>query len=725
MSISITERILSSNKFYTDKYLKDTINLTKSITLKNNKEATLYNEYIVNIYPSHFIDNSDKRTWRYYKHLSGEVYSLDVPMVVISIDNGESIELSPQSLSFHKLTHKELLKFDLFYKEIVDKYPDQELYLKTIINNSVKYTIQEIIDLEDFSIVSYNYSLIEENEHDLMYHLQNRIDNYKNTKLIQHYALTDSLFIASQYHILYNFIFTTLIALRLQNAKTLRAHSYHILNYLSSHHYLDIHHFALTKKQALYLYRNLLYLNNHSGRDLIFRTLIDKLFTDRNITVVNYTYSQSNTIDDNNYTEYKFKQKLLNNANFVYSYLDYDLQDVLNKELPLVEGNPKQIKYHYDEIDTSYKNSLYSTLLTKDIETIIVDNTDTVKHKLIETLIDYWGYLLKTNNIKFLVSLQDPVSNKQLRLNTKDLFKLFIIVLFKLNKIDLVEFPDYFIKRVYKPTLPTREELQSYFYRKHYYHKPMIDEILRAVPKYATTITSYQFEQFVTSIYRLNIGLWLFTTNQHDKDDEGQFSNLIENLHHKDIYSFNDETVTVFLKRVALEGLLDYPTEALQEMSFSILNNMYDNKLSFLNKYKFIQKSLIEVFKKFNSYTVQLVDNYSNEPAILAGHKETRVTILEDKHKYEFFYYTFILNLEMYYKTKDFEEIPFKQTYLHKNILDITSEVPITSNINIESGKHTVVDVLFTNKIINELGDNNWIATESSEEDAMFLALNS
>lgn len=41
MATSIIENVLGNNKFYTDTYIKDTITLVKSITVKNDKEAAL------------------------------------------------------------------------------------------------------------------------------------------------------------------------------------------------------------------------------------------------------------------------------------------------------------------------------------------------------------------------------------------------------------------------------------------------------------------------------------------------------------------------------------------------------------------------------------------------------------------------------------------------------------------------------------------------------------
>lgn len=723
MSTPITEKILSNNNLYTNTYLTDTINLTKSISIVNSKEAALYNEYAIQSY-STSIDYNDKTSWRYYKHLSGQYHQVDKPITLTSLDNGEVITLSRTSIELHRITRTELLKFNLYYKELVDRFPEQELLIKAIISTSTPIDIQSIIALEDYSIVSYNKNLIEENEDDLLQQLQYRILNYKNIFLIPYYSLSDNLFLTSQYHIFYTFIFKNILALRLKNAKTLRAHSYHILNYLSSHHYLDKYYHYLNKKQALFLYRNLLYLDNHSGRHDMFKLLIEKLFTERNISVVNYIHSQSNTLDVNNLTEYKFKQKLLNNSNFVYSYNDFTLEDIKNKEYNLAPSNTKELEYNLSNIDFKFKNSLFNSLLTKDLEAVIVDNTDTVKYKLIPTLIDYWGYLLKTNKINFLVTILDPVSNKELKLYTGDLFKLFTLTLYKLNQRELDYFPDYTVQRVYKSTLPDTNYLLSLCYKKYYWYKDTIDEIKHYIPSYTNTITSYQFQQYISYIYKNNIALWLFLNNLDDKDSNGQFELIIDRLHTSDTYSFNDETPVDFLKRIGLEDLYNYNEQSLSTLSFSILNNLYDNKLSFLNKYKYIQQALIDVFKKFNSYTIQIIDTYKTTSPILSGNKDNRVTISEDKLIKSYLFNNYLLNVDMDYKIKkhhDVEQnVDTNASYSYFN----KTNIPITNFTTTEYKQINKVFINFKTKILNNLGNNDWIINQSSDSDLEFLAIN-
>jgi len=720
---NIIFKILGNN-ILANNYIKDTINLTKSINIKNDIEAKYYNEYIKLAYPTHNVDLSDKASWRYYKHLFGEYHPLDSQIIITSLDNGSSIPLDRATLSLHRKTKKELLKYGLFYKQIVDQFPEQELYIKAIICDKQYSTISQITALDNFTIVSYSTPLVEENEHDLIFELQDAINNYKQIRMIPYYALSDNLFLASQYHVFYNFILMKILAIRLKNAKTLKAHTFHIKNYLSCHHYLDESYTQLSRKQSLFLYRNLLYLDNHAGSNKTFNILIDKLFTDRNISIVNYVYKQENDTDDNDYIKYRCNQRLLNNANLVYSPNDFSLDNIKAKEFNLTHSNPKELTYNIKTIDHRFKNSLFNTLLTKDLETIIIDNTDTVKHKLIPTIIDYWAYLLKTNKVNYLVTIVDPVTNTELKLNTKDLFKLFVIVLYKSNKANLTTFPDYHIERVFKDTIPSNDHLLGMCYREQYWFHDAIDTIRNHIPPYSFITTSSQCEEYISGIYKLNIGLWLTMTNYHDKDINGQFEFMTERMCKHDKYTFNDETVNNFLVRIGLDSLLSYDDVAMESLTFSILNNFYDNKLDFINSYKLIQKSLVEVFKKFNSYTVQLINDYYSSSPVLSGPKDIRCSISEDINSRVFYYDFFKMNVGLSYKTSDKKQVSFNELINHQYKYLERHEIDVLPNMEFGYKSVNKVSVLFNNKVLNDLGESNWVMNQSDPDQLQFLALN-
>jgi hypothetical protein len=687
--------VLGNNAFYTSEYIKDTIKLTKSIVIKNNAEALKYNEYVKIKHPTHFLD-SDPRTWRYYKHLTGVLHQVDVPVVFVSVDNGMSVTLSVASMLIHRRSKSELLKFGIYYDELVARYPEQELYIKVLIAQSLFSDAFEIYELPDYTVIAYDTSLIEDNEHDLLPELQLRIDNYKNIWLIPYYALSSNLFLTSQYHILYNFIFTSLLSIRLGNAKTSRAHTFHIRLYLASHHNLDNYILFLTRKQQLFLYRNLLYLNNHAGINNTFRTLIDVLFSERNISVVNYVYNQKNELSDQSDTEYTYNQRLLNNKNLFFSKKDMSLEYVRDKEYLLAPGNAKEYDFGIERIDRTNKLSLYTKLLTKDLETILIDETDTVKHKLLDILTDYWAYLVKTNQMNFLVDFVDPVSNITKRLNTKDLFKLYTICLYRSQGISLEEFPEYRIKRVFRQTLPTKEQLLGFFYDPRIEYREELQTVLDAVPPYRPLITSFQFSEFIVEMYHLNIGLWSLTSNQSNIHTHGQMSAAIELMHQNELYVFDDETVDAFFSRTNVIDVRTYSVDQAAGLIFGMLDNLFDQRLSYQNRLRRLQMALTSVFFKFNSYTVQLINNYYSDSPIIAGVKDSRY---DDKYIYTVdLVHDFIptLLIEPTAQTRTLEPLwfNFETGDSYKNRTEIEIDVTPELDISVKEQSHNALDVV-------------------------------
>lgn len=624
MAVSIIEKVLGNNKFHTDTYIKETITLIKSISIKNDKEARLYNEYIKLQHPA-FVEGENRREWCYYLHLVGQPHRLDRSVVAVSVDNAESFVLDKASMLVHRRTHEELLKFGLYYEELVRRFPELELYIKGVITTPLFTDVQAIVESEDFTIVSYDKGLVESNEHDLVSQLQLRLNSYQATWLIGFYAMADNLFIASQYHILYNFLVTSLLAIRLANAKTVNAHSYHIRLYLASHHYLDDAMLFLTKSQQLFLYRNMLYLDNHAGSNFTFQTLIDVLFSERNISVVNYVYHQRNSVNEDGLINYRYRHKLLNSKPLVISASDMSLEAVGHKERPLAPGNSAVYDYNIERIDFKHRNSLFSELLTKDLETILLDETDSVKYKLLQTLTDYWARLLADNRVNFITEVTDPTSSLTTRLSARDLFKLYLIVLYASQGISIDQFPIYRIQRVFKQTPPDVQELLAGCYDMDVLQRQYIQDVINAMPGYQYYSTGYQFEQYVTQVYKLNIGLWHLLSNYSDKDTEGQMQWVMHQLHESlDFVVDAQESVSEFLDRTGLQDPRTYGTPQLEIYLFDILDSAYDKKLSLLNRFKKLQDALTKVFFKFNSYTVQLINNYYGDSPLLVGAKDAR-----------------------------------------------------------------------------------------------------
>ena len=233
------------------------------------------------------------------------------------------------------------------------------------------------------------------------------------------------------------------------------------------------------------------------------------------------------------------------------------------------------------------------------------------------------------------MDLPDPTTSVTTRLDAHDLFKLYMVVLYASQGQRLEEFPRYRIRRVFKNVLPTVEELKRICYKAPLEMIAEITALLEAIPAYHYYLTSAQFEQFVTHVYKLNIAIWMMLTNYSDMDNEGQMSAVVSSLHTSGWFEFDlAESVQSFFDRTGLSDPREYDPAQLEIYLFSILDHVYDKKLSFISRHQKLQDALTRVFFKFNSYTVQLINNYYGDAPLLVGPKDTRYSH-EDTSAYD------------------------------------------------------------------------------------------
>jgi hypothetical protein len=727
----IIENTLGFRDFLTKQYLLDTINLVKSIIIKNSNEAIKYNELVELRYPSHQINYNSPSTWRYYKHLNGEYHAVDTPMTMISLDNNSTIVINKANMAIHKKTRKKLLQYSQEYYLLASKYPEQELLLRAILNDTNYTQISDIINLEDYTIVSYNKDLVEKQEDDLIPELNSHIQIYKTTRLIDYYNLSDSYFLAAQYFNLYYYMLQKILALRLNNVKTTKAHSYHIKNYFASHYGIDKHYRYLSDKQIIFLYRNLLYLQNHSGHSYIFNDLIDYLFTEANISMVNYIFKQTNVLDDEDLPIYNFNQKLLNNKNLLYSPYNFPIEYIKNKEYKLALSNYKYWNTYENTIKDRFHKTLFSILTTKDIESILVDATDSVRYKFIPMMIDYWAYLLKTNRIDYIVEIVNPASNTELRLNTSEAFRLFIAALYFYHEEYIETFPDYTIKRVFREVIPSNEELLRFCYRRYYWYRYYLDEIRTYIGIYPNIYTSFNFYTYFLNVYLLNIGFFILFSNLDDKDANAEFEYMIRLMHQTTTYSLNNENVDSFLANIGFPELRTLDKNSLDTIMRYILNAVFDDRLDFLDKQKYRQEALVDIFKNFKSYTTQLINSYYQNSSIVSIIKDTRYAVSEDIISKRYVYD--MLNLEVDYKittnykysvdnSKNFYDNPQIKNFSYYSY---SANIPIDLNVSVvtKAVAPKVVSVMFTTNVTS-FTDPSWMPVNVDQELLQFLSFN-
>jgi len=616
MTASIFEGVLGNNSLYAEQYIKDIILLTKSVVLVSHSEANLYNNYIRMALPQYQVNN-DKTTWRYYHHVAAKYHELDTMMEMVSWDSGEVIDITRANLVRHKVTKKELLKFESLYRSVVDAHPEQELLLKAILTQEEDVKLSDVVLMGNYGIVSYDQSKVEPQESGLIKELQLRIDNYSVSRTLPYYSIDESLYMATMYHVLYTFIVKSLLTIRLKAAKTPHAHSFHIKSYLASHHYLDEAYEYLTMEQKLFLYRNANYLDTHAGTEDVFRTLIDKLFSPRKTSVLNYEFKQGSEVDLNGDVGYAFKQKLLNRANLVIDPRDFTLKELGEKEATISVGNQREHTLRSSEINESLNLSLSSQLKTKDLEISLVDNSRDVKYSLWDALVDTWANSLRLKLAQYVVTYVDPTSGGNILLTAEDAFKLFTLLIHQVRGETITTFPPYYIDTVLRDNLPTVEAISRNFYRPSHYLRLQTEDMRFKAPTYNYIDTPFALGDLARSVYTYEFGLWVYLTNIGDLHMNAQLSMASEMLHCTAMYTQDTETVADFVRRVAFPTVVQLDSKSSFASLNSLLSTISGNLLDKLDQNRYTVASLVNVFKKFKSYSTQIIDSYTYSESIL------------------------------------------------------------------------------------------------------------
>lgn len=718
---SIAERILGNNSLYTENYITNVTQLTKSIVLVNHAEANLYHELVVR--DLGYNEHATKREeWRYYYHLSGMYHPVDTMMKIRSLDNGELIDVTRATMLEHATTRETLAEFETYYRSLVNNYPQQELLIKSLISLTDLKTPAEITKLPGNTIIHYNLLKVENLETDLMLRLQERIYNYSITKTLTAYALADSLYMATMYTVLYQFIFTSIITIRLSNANTERANSYHYLSFLMSHHKLDKEAPYLTIEQILYLYRNTKYLNTYAGSNRVLTDLIDKFFTVRRITVTSYNYLQSNSINEEGNINYRYKQRLLNSVNFVFDKSDFYLKDIENIESKIVPSNKKEYNRRRELIDLENRYSLSSELTTKDLEINITDVDDDVKYIKEEAYIDYWAYTLYLGINSFIVTLSRGLLEGNIVLSSKDLFSLFTLCLFKQVDIELEKLPDYRAVRVLKTTLPTVAELDSFNYRSNKGIRETIKSFVSKAPKYSVINSTSSFVNLVNRIYSFNLGTWIFLKSLGNIDFNAQLENVVNNLYYNVTYTQGTETVDEFLNRISFNSFKDLTKGEVVNLTNAILREISYGYLGGDRPAILTPKALISVLSKFKSYSTQLVASNSSDKAILTNLGSPYYNAVYDIDKD--IYINFKQHVESWYTSKHVLKLDLDREYLELSVnKDFTCTYDPSSNYNYSNGSYydVIVGLPSTSAMFNK--DDDWVVNPSSQSDLLFLSM--
>lgn len=640
-------------------YYSQCMRLIQSLRIKSDYQAKLsHKNYDVVGLTAGYVLGDDQQNvaseqnllgWRYYQEITGEylgaieqtgiqIVQVKRPVIYIkSLDKAVDIPFTKDSMVDNPATRQAYRVGSYLLYELLEKYPEYE----TAIMGVLYPADDSVITAKDFSILAWDTSLIEEQEDNVIYELQRFINNFVARWHNQFYTNIDSYYFASFWANLTEALFLKLLNIRLENCKTPKAHSFHIKMYLASHYELDKYMRFMTKKQIMFLYRNLEYIANNSGKNHIFHLLKDKLLTDRQIPLSELSVRHIDEFTDLHQPQVHGRLKPIN---LVYEsqndYVQWSVVETMDSD------NSTHNEQWYDrqgkKDEQRFQISHSGVVQTKVLHSIVIDITDAVEYPFPMVLLNHWGHLAKTGRFGALsyVSFTDPRDFKAYILPPMEAFVYYGLLLMHSFGYAPTSFGKFIAGKVFKYgpglSLPNSTTLKQYMLSVAGISVPIIQDFVISVdalirdsryrPMSSAVDTPENLNTWCTYIYNFHRSVELLIATIQDPMHKAFAKNILRSLFDYKVYdirlsaqgyTFDYTTVTEFLNNRGLNTDLDMSPAQYKLVLDEIFKGATGYFVAEETKKSNIQKAMVEVFKTLCSYTVKFVLDSNDRPIVL------------------------------------------------------------------------------------------------------------
>lgn len=591
-------------------YIKQVIELSRSIVIKSSIAATEFNKWVE---LNNHVVTEDPTTWKYYMNLAGIKHVMDDTVLVSSFDTKETIEFTVENLNLHPATKLNYQPHTDNYKNLIKKYPNSELLIKGVLN---PVDINLAIESPDYTILTYNSTLVETQETNLISSLQTRVYNYGIRWSNSAYHLVDDLYLAGHLGILYLNIPNWILSVRLENLKSRFAHSYHIKEYLRSNGYLDRYYEYMTIKQALFLYRNIQYIEQNGGKQYIFEWLYKNLLTDRGLGLAEYNLNiDLEEITDNGVGSVEFNRNPLNAFHLSTKSETFSLEELLIKERPVARSNIRVELDTVKENEVQLNNPKSNRYKTKVLESSTLDFSDSGVTIFTQELLKYWLVWSTTGRYESTFRFINPKTNKQITLDAKDSFILFLYVYNLSNGITLTKLPKLRVNLVRTDNLMDFSPLESMSTNEFY--KGRVKEFLTTNRLLNTPIPfNYTFAYRVLDVNNEFKALRELYSLNEDYRGRSQLQSCADRLYHTTDIELLTTSYQEWLdsRGIDIDGI-----DPVEYTSFykSIVRNVTGIDYVSTITVRGIQKAMVEIMEQLSSYNVQYLREVNENPILV------------------------------------------------------------------------------------------------------------
>lgn len=601
-------------------YYDNVMALAKSLVIKSEACAEQINETMRNL---GFEVTDDPRTWKYYQNVAGEYHFLDEPIEIISLDTLMTIEFTKENMQRHLDTVREYRKGGQYYKELVERYPNKELLIKGIL---FPVDLDAAVEAKDYTILAYDDSYVESNETNLITLLQERIYQHGIRWDVPIFGFTDELYIPAHLGILYLNIPMWIMNIRLANCKTRFAHSFHIREYLKSHNKLDGYFDYLTKKQMLFLYRNILYIERNAGKQETFGWLEENLLSERGIGLAEYHIEHNlEGMPGQMRPDITLERRGVNKFHPEHRNDSHTMLEVMDKQVPVAPSNRRVLEETYQRDRERLKNSRRNRLATKTLESTMIDRSDSGFVTMADFLLNHWAYWSVTGRYVTNLSVPDPRTGESISLTAKDAFTLFLFAYNRSVGQDLDRVPDITVNMVRKDQLPTREELRNITQQRHVPDE-LLEEILADQPKLGQYVSEESFIESVQRIYQRTVAMRDVYARQQHHMARAQVQSACDHLYMNTRVSTEPDNplYETWLAEKSLP-LWEYTDLELGILADRLMEAAMGLGLKSNRSLEMLQNAMLRLMGQLSSYSIQFISEINRGPILVWDWSVVRV----------------------------------------------------------------------------------------------------
>lgn len=597
-------------------YLKSVFDLAASLVIKSHQSAELLNTYIDTYYGEGLYNRDDLRTWKYYLNLCGEYFTTDQKMTVTSMDSLEVIEFTKENLAIHTATAESYAYGTKRYRELCQRYPQQTQLIHGILYPT---EMEKLIAAPDHSLVMWASEFVMPQETQLIGELNKFIYGYFQRNAISGFSRSDDLFLAALYSDLCDQLAAQILLIRARYVKTRFAHDYHIHQHLSSHSNLGRFIPMLTRAQMMWLYRNICYIERHSGSGENFEWLVANIMTVRNLPLAAFDLGHDIELVPENLTpEPIFFKRPLNTRTNIDAVNEYSLNRMLALQDKILPTN-NDFRPDTDRIEGDIiRHAPYNEMTTKVLESTVIDYTDSERTRHSDIALNHWLSMSQKGLYAAFINFEIPSSGEVVTISVKDAYPLMLWCKAKSMGREITTLPYANCMKVARTPHPDRSQLRKVAPR---ISEQALEQLYLTMPMVRRTISILDFYNQTQKLFKAANAQWAIVSSEEHLELRGQMEGASARLWCMETHYLADYPGQTYKDWFNERNLVfdQYTNEELSEIANIITAKAIGKEYGDTISLKAIQQSMVNMLASLSSYSIQIGSTINTGPVYYAG----------------------------------------------------------------------------------------------------------